>query len=169
MSIATTNGVHSTPTSIQHEMNRDALRDRAPNTPTKYAASEALRKRTKPHKASASSNHETSGHLLSVEEGRRSRDYDRLVCVQRRYAEKLSTPSGSEFRFTKEEWDTLGENFAVQDWEGGFFDQTDSPKQSMLSTWIMKEENLESSWKGKEKAVQKEIEEESSVGLIMNA
>lgn len=95
---------------------------------------------------------------LQTEEERRSRLYDSLVRAQRRYAEKLSIPTGKEFRFTKQEWESLGEELAIEDWEAGFLENHGHID-------LKRKENV--SWKGKEKAVE-ESDEEEEVTLMMN-
>lgn len=89
-----------------------------------------------------------------TEDERRSRLYDSLVRAQRRYAEKLSSPSGPTGYFTKEEWDSLGDGLDVQDWEGGFLsEQNDVYRRKSASKNVGKENLSVSSWKGKEKCV----------------
>ena len=95
---------------------------------------------------------------LQTEEERRSRLYDSLVRAQRRYAEKLSIPTGKEFRFTKQEWESLGEELPIEDWEAGFLENHGHID-------LRRKENM--SWKGKEKAVE-ESDEEEEVTLMMN-
>lgn len=94
---------------------------------------------------------------LQTEEERRSRLYDSLVRAQRRYAEKLSTPKGKEFRFTKQEWESLGEELPVEDWEAGFLENHGNID-------LRRKENV--SWKGKEKAVE-ESDDDDEVTLTM--
>ena len=91
------------------------------------------------------------------EEERRSRLYDSLVFAQRRYAEKVSFPTGKGYRFTKEEWDLLGENFKAKDWEGGFLIEESCHRHP--SNHATKKEN-KSSWKGKERVVEVDTEDE---------
>ena len=100
-------------------------------------------KGNKRHSQEPTGTHDTPS--LSEEE-RRSQFYHSLVCAQRRYAEKLSIPTGSDYRFTKQEWDSLGEKLDIKDWDGGFVEN-----QSHI---LIKKENLSSSWKGKENAVE---------------
>ena len=89
-----------------------------------------------------------------TEDERRSRLYDSLVRAQRRYAEKLSSPSGHSGHFTKKEWDSLGDTFNVEDWEGGFLNQqNDAYQKKSVNKNVGKKENMGvSSWKGKEKS-----------------
>jgi hypothetical protein len=100
----------------------------------------------------------------STEEERRTRFYNSLVRAQRRYAEKISTPTGSGCRFTKAEWESLGEDLRIEDWEAGFV-QEDVHHESVPSKHL-KKENVSASWKGKEKAVEAEIDEENPVTAI---
>ena len=99
------------------------------------------------------------GH--GAEQERRSRNYTSLLRAQRRYAEKLTIPSGPDFRFTSAEWDSLGENLSIDEWEAGFLvgphpsnttaasgSQTEKHGSSDRSG---RKENLWNVWKGKEK------------------
>ncbi len=88
---------------------------------------------------------------LQAEEQRRSRFYNSLVRTQHRYAEKLTIPTGKEFRFTKQEWESLGEELTVEDWEAGFLESHEHVN-------VKGKENM--SWKGKEKVVEESDEEE---------
>ena len=102
---------------------------------------------------------QTNAYVSSMtEEVRRSELYHSLVRAQRRYAEKISIPSSSG-RFTKEEWNTLGENFKIGDWEGGFL--VDENPGNMAR--IVKKENMPN-WKGKGKAL--EIESDDNRGFL---
>jgi len=60
---------------------------------------------------------------LEEEEERRARLYDNLVHAQRRYAEKISAPCDPSGRYTKEEWNSLGEGLDMEDWEGAFLSE----------------------------------------------
>lgn len=105
-----------------------------------------------------------------TEDERRSRLYESLVRAQRRYAEKLSSPSGHSGYFTKEEWDSLGDTLDVEDWEGGFLNQqNDAYQKKSASKNVGKKENMGvSSWKGKEKcAVEVGSDGEEAVTLRM--
>ena len=99
------------------------------------------------------------------EEERRSRLYESLVRAQRRYAEKLCIPTGKDYRFTKEEWDSLGENLKIEDWEGGFLIEEPDHKP-ISSKYAFKKENV-ASWKGKEKAVEMETDDEDDTTTLM--
>jgi hypothetical protein len=94
-----------------------------------------------------------------TEDERRSRLYDSLVRAQRRYAEKLSSPTGPTGHFTKQEWDSLGDGLNVEDWEGGFLnDEKAAYQKKMASKNAEKKENVGvSSWKGKEKCTPLEM------------
>jgi hypothetical protein len=98
-----------------------------------------------------------------VEEIRRGYFYDSLVRAQHHYAEKITTPSSSTCRFTKDQWNTLGEDLKIEDWEGGFVIETPY-KRSRQSE--LKKENMPS-WKGKEKAVDIDSEDEDAATLMM--
>jgi hypothetical protein len=99
----------------------------------------------------------------SVEEVRRSIAYDNLVRAQRRYAEKVTSPTGPTNRFTKEEWDALGDDLQIDDWEGGFLIENAYATSKKVG---MKKENI-SSWKGKEKAVEMDSDDEDAATLMM--
>jgi hypothetical protein len=92
------------------------------------------------------------------EDARRSKLYNSLVYAQRRYAEKLSSPSLN--RFTKEEWDALGEGFTPKDWAGAFSVE-DTPQRGNR---LVKKENI-STWKGKEKSAEVDSDEEDAATL----
>jgi hypothetical protein len=94
---------------------------------------------------------------LQTEEERRSRLYNSLVRAQRRYAEKLAIPTGKDFRSTKQEWESLGEELPIEDWEAGFLED-----HGYMD--LRRKENL--LWKGKEKSVE-ESDEEEEVLLMM--
>src|SRR5262249_5604942 len=81
---------------------------------------EVLVKRAVPELQNSYKADSTPTRPSTTEDERRSRNYKSLVRAQRRYAEKLSIPTGPTSRFTKDEWDSLGENFRIEDWEGGF-------------------------------------------------
>lgn len=98
------------------------------------------------------------------EEERRSRLYNSLVRAQRRYAEKLCIPTGKDYRFTKEEWDSLDENLKIEDWEGGFL--IEPCHKPISSKYAFKKENV-ASWKGKEKAVEMETDDEDEATTLM--
>jgi len=66
----------------------------------------------------------SDGKTQLREEQRRALLYESLVRAQRQYAEKLSQPNGAAGRFTTEEWNSLGDNFEIEDWEGGFVSET---------------------------------------------
>ena len=96
-----------------------------------------------------------------TEEERRSENYTSLLRAQRRYAEKLTIPSGPDFRFTPAEWDCLGENLPIDEWEAGFL-VGPLPSKATAASGSQNEkygsvgrsgrkENLWSAWKGKEK------------------
>ena len=106
-----------------------------------------------------------------TEDERRSQLYDSLVRAQRRYAEKLSSPTGPSGHFTKQEWDSLGDGLDVQEWEGGFLNDGKDWYQNKTATEnAEKKENIGgSSWKGKEKCVPLEMgsDEEEVVTLRM--
>jgi len=71
----------------------------------------------------------------------------------------------------------------MTDWEGGFIKESDIEDQqrddkgdekekelkkaSSLSSRILKKENFDPSWKGKELAVQREIDDDTSINLMM--
>jgi hypothetical protein len=107
--------------------------------------------------------------LFSEEEERRSRDYDSLVRAQRRYAEKLSSPSGLHGRFTTQEWQTLGENFDIEEWEGGFLEPKYHRKNVNTKTGRGKENMPVTSamWKGKEKAVEVDSDDDDPATVTM--
>jgi hypothetical protein len=99
----------------------------------------------------------------SVEEVRRSIAYDHLVRAQRHYAEKVTSPTGPTNRFTKEEWDALGDDLQIDDWEGGFLIENAYATSKKVG---MEKENI-SSWKGKEKAVEMDSDDEDAATLMM--
>ena len=88
-----------------------------------------------------------------IEDERRSRLYDSLIRAQRRYAEKLSTPTGPAGHFTREEWESLGDALDIEDWEAGFLnDEEDACRKRMTCKSAGKKENMGVSlWKGKGK------------------
>ena len=90
--------------------------------------------------------------------------YDELVRAQRRYAEKLSVPGGTDFRFTTDEWARLGEDFGVDQWEGAFADGM-GPGRNMGRRGAGKENVPE--WKGKEKAADVDSEDEDVATLTI--
>jgi hypothetical protein len=98
-----------------------------------------------------------------VEDVRRAMAYDNLVRAQRRYAEKVTSPTGLTNQFTKEEWDALGDDLKIEDWEGGFLIENAYATSKKSG---MKKENI-SSWKGKEKAVEMESDDEEAATLMM--
>lgn len=101
-----------------------------------------------------------------TEEERRSDFYDSLVRAQRRYAEKISTPTGSGYRFTKAEWESLGENLRIEDWDAGFV-RKDVGYELVPSRHLrIKKENMSAAWKGKEKAVEMDIDKENTGSVI---
>jgi hypothetical protein len=121
------------------------------------------------HKSTSQPSHQID--TFTAEEERRSRQINDIWHAQRRYAEKITTPTGPDNRYTKEEWDSLGETLEVADWEGGFLDEGElfekldkgmyytNHNQRHLS---FRKENmsLSSSWKGKEKAVELSADDE---------
>ena len=94
------------------------------------------------------------------EEERRSQLYHSLVRAQRRYADKVSNPTGPHGRFSTEEWDWLGTNLSVEDLEGGFLTEEDLQDKHRSS----RKENIRP-WKGKEVMVDGESDEEDAVHL----
>jgi len=92
-----------------------------------------------------------------TEEERRSLNYDSLVRAQRRYAEKITTPSGPEYRFTKQQWESLGEELGIKDWDAGFLN--DMPIKTL------RKENVKG--KGRELAVEGSDEEEDCITFMM--
>jgi hypothetical protein len=106
-----------------------------------------------------------SSAALLEEEIRRSKEYSSLVRAQRRYAEKLSIPTGPGYRFTTEEWDSLGQNLGIEEWEGGFLDETRVRRH--CSSKATKKENMLSPWKGKEKALEGESDHGDLFSLRM--
>jgi hypothetical protein len=153
---------------------RHPLHSRETNTIQSYhpdLASHDLYKSSQPFIARPTANASTSkSPFEGTEDERRSRLYDSLVRAQRRYAEKLSSPSGPTGHLTKEEWDSLGDTLDVEDWEGGFLkDGNDAYQKKLASKNAAKKENISvSSWKGKGKsAVEVGSDGEEAITLRM--
>ena len=94
-----------------------------------------------------------------TEEERRSASYNTLVEAQRSYAEKLTTPSGIDGRFTKEEYNTMVDRLSTKDWEAAFLGE---------EFW-MKENRPPGTGneKGKERAME-ESDDEDAPSLMMD-
>ena len=107
-----------------------------------------------------------------TEAERRTILYDSLVRAQRRYAAKLSTADGPQGYFTEQQWTTLGEEFAVEDWDAGFIREDPYPgknwemKTTNIKTEKVKKENMPM-WKGKGKAMDVDSDDEDVATLTM--
>lgn len=164
---------HSTRVPTNQSCYKRPLNPHNTNTHTVSASQQQTRD---PYKVDNKSTSQDPPHKMednTTEEERRSRLYNSLVHAQRRYAEKISTPTGPEYRFTKHEWESLGEELKVEDWEGGFLEPEEIYEKlnegvAYQRHRVMRKENISSSsWKGKEKAVEESDEEEEPVTLIM--
>jgi hypothetical protein len=111
-----------------------------------------------------------------MEVDRRARLYDSLVRAQRRYAAKLSTAEGPQGYFTTEQWNTLGEEFAIEEWEAGFVVENpcntrrevkrENVKKEVVKKEVMKKENLPVR-KGKEKEIELDSDDDDVATLTM--
>lgn len=127
-----------------------------PGSPSRDSPSAAvtLNKRIEP-----ASNHTVES---PTEDERRSRLYQSLVRAQRRYAEKLATPTGPDGRYTKEEWESLGADVSIESLEGGFIEDKELHEKKRS----FRKENVRP-WKGEKKMLDGESDEEDAVHLTM--
>lgn len=111
-----------------------------------------------------------------MEIDRRARLYDSLVRAQRSYAAKLSPAEGPQGYFTTEQWNTLGEEFAIEEWEAGFIVENpcntrgevkrENVKKEVMKKENMKKENLPVR-KGKEKEIELDSDDDDVATLTM--
>jgi hypothetical protein len=104
----------------------------------------------------------------SKEAERRSMLYISLVRAQRRYAEKISTPTGPDSRFTEEEWLSLGDNLNIEDLDAAFL-ENDAQEAKTQAAQAVKKENFRLIWKGREKLAVTEREEQAQAAPLKEA